>query len=161
MTKGVSSIPREARAYQGHRAGLISRLLAAAVDLGVTLLTLVGIYAALTTLVFVLDPRGFEFPTPTLLVDWFVGMAVLTIYLTAAWSTTGRSYGQHVMGLRVVNMHGGRLRVSGAFLRALFCVVFPVGLLWVAFSRQNRSLQDIVLRTSVIHDWLIRVPRKE
>jgi uncharacterized RDD family membrane protein YckC len=61
----------------------------------------------------------------------------------------------------VVNLHGGRLRVSVALLRAAFCVVFPVGLFWVAFSRENRSLQDIVFRTSVIHDWLIRVPGKD
>jgi uncharacterized RDD family membrane protein YckC len=158
---GVSSVPREARAHQGHRAGLVSRLLAAAIDLGVTVATLVAIYAGWSTLVFIIDPRGFQFPTPSLLVDGLVGMAVLTVYLTAAWSTTGRSYGQHVMGLRVVNLHGGRLRVFGALLRALFCVVFPVGLLWVAVSRQNRSLQDMVLRTSVIHDWLIRVPQKD
>lgn len=161
MNKGVSTIPREARAYQGHRAGLVSRVLAAAVDLGVTLLTLAAIYAAWAALLFVIDPRGFEFPRPTLLVDWVAGMVVLTIYFTASWSTTGRSYGQHLMGLRVVNLHGGRLRVSVALLRAAFCVVFPVGLFWVAFSRENRSLQDIVFRTSVIHDWLIRVPGKD
>jgi uncharacterized RDD family membrane protein YckC len=161
MMRNVSAIPREARPYQGHRAGLVSRLVAASVDLGVTLATLVVIYAAWTTLVFILDPHGFRFPMPTLLVDWLVWMIVLTIYLTAAWATTGRSYGQHLMGLRVVNMHGGRLRAWAALLRAVFCVVFPVGLFWVAISRENRSLQDLVLRTSVIHDWLVRVPRKD
>jgi uncharacterized RDD family membrane protein YckC len=161
MTGAVSSIPKEARAYQGHRAGVVSRLLAVGVDLGVTMVTLVVAYAAWTTLLFILDPRGFQFPTPSLLVDWFVGMVVLTMYFTASWSTTGRSYGQHLMGLRVVNLHGGRLRLGLAFLRAAFCVVFPVGVFWVAFSGQNRSLQDVVLRTSVIHDWLIRVPPKD
>jgi uncharacterized RDD family membrane protein YckC len=160
MTKGVS-VPREARPYQGHRAGLVSRLVAAGIDLAVTLATLIVVYAAWTTLVFILDPRGFSFPKPTLLLDWLVGMIVLTIYLTAAWSTTGRTYGQHVMGLRVVNVHGGRLRVWTAFLRAVFCVAFPVGLFWVAVSRENRSLQDVLLRTSVIHDWLVRVPLRE
>ena len=28
-----------------------------------------------------------------------------------------------------------------------------IGLVWCAISRENRSLQDIVLRTSVVHDW--------
>jgi hypothetical protein len=28
-----------------------------------------------------------------------------------------------------------------------------IGLGWAALSRQNRSVQDIVLRTSVIYDW--------
>ncbi len=161
MNKGVSVVPREARAFQGHRAGLVSRVLSATIDLGVTLLTLVAIYAAWAALMFVIDPRGFEFPRPTLLFDWIAGMVVLTIYFTASWSTTGRSYGQHLMGLRVVNLHGGRLRAWKALLRAAFCVVFPVGLFWVAFSAENRSLQDIVFRTSVIHDWLIRVPGKD
>jgi uncharacterized RDD family membrane protein YckC len=40
-----------------------------------------------------------------------------------------------------------------ALLRALACVLFPLGLLWVAFSRDLRSVQDIVLRTSVVYDW--------
>jgi uncharacterized RDD family membrane protein YckC len=154
-------VPREARAYQGHRAGLVSRLLAAGVDLGVALSALVAIYAAWTALTFVLDPRGFTFPRPGPGVGWLVGMIVLTIYLAASWSTTGRSYGSHLMGLRVVNPNGGRLRVAGAFVRAVFCVVFPIGLFWVAASRENRSVQDLVLRTSVIHDWSLRVPRKD
>lgn len=161
MTGSVSAVPREARRYQGHRAGLVSRLLAAVIDLGVTLAALVAIYAGSAALLFILNPRSFEFPSLSLLLDWVLGMAVLAVYLTAAWSTTGRTYGQHVMGLRVVNLHGGRLRVIGAFLRAVFCVFFPVGLFWVAVSRENRSLQDLVLRTSVIHDWLVRVPRKD
>ena len=86
MTRVVSSIPEGARAYQGHRAGLVSRLLAAGVDLAVTVTTLVVLYAAWSVLLFVLDPRGFQFPTPSPLVDWFAGMAVLTVYLTASWS---------------------------------------------------------------------------
>jgi hypothetical protein len=43
-----------------------------------------------------------------------------------------------------------------ALVRAAFCVIFPIGLLWVLFSGQNRSLQDLVLRTSVIYDWDVR-----
>ena len=59
MTRVVSSIPEGARAYQGHRAGLVSRLLATGVDLAVTVTTLVVLYAAWSVLLFVLDPRGF------------------------------------------------------------------------------------------------------
>ena len=39
-------------------------------------------------------------------------------------------------------------------MRAALCVVFPIGLAWVVVSRQNRSLQDTVLRTSVVYDWV-------
>jgi len=31
--------------------------------------------------------------------------------------------------------------------------VFPIGVLWVAVSRTNKSVQDILVRTSVIYDW--------
>jgi uncharacterized RDD family membrane protein YckC len=75
------------------------------------------------------------------------------VYLTLSWVTTGRTYGDHLLGLRVVNARNQRLRLAGAALRAAFCMFFPIGLLYAAVSRTNRSLQDIVLRTSVIYDW--------
>ena len=40
-----------------------------------------------------------------------------------------------------------------ALLRAALCVGFPIGLLWCAVSPSRRSLQDAVLRTSVVYDW--------
>lgn len=53
----------------------------------------------------------------------------------------------------MVNYRGERMTLPGALLRALLCTTVPIGLLWVAFSRENRSLQDLLLRTSVIYDW--------
>ncbi len=92
-------------------------------------------------------------PATSLLPSLGAGLVVLVVYLTAAWSTTGRTYGCHVMGVRVVNFRGRRLRVAGALVRAVLCAVFPVGLFWCAASRGHRSLQDILLRTSVVYDW--------
>ena len=69
---------------------------------------------------------------------------------------TGRTYGAQVLGLRVVDRRGRRLVAAWAFLRAVLCVYVPLGLVWSAFSRENRSLQDLVLRTSVIYDWDVR-----
>jgi len=63
-----------------------------------------------------------------------------------------------VMGMRVVNHRGRRLPVLTALARAAFCTVFPIGLLWCAVSRENRSVQDMVLRTSVLHDWSRHAP---
>jgi hypothetical protein len=42
---------------------------------------------------------------------------------------------------------------AGAALRSAFCVLFPIGLFWVAVSGANRSVQDVVLRSSVVYDW--------
>ena len=69
---------------------------------------------------------------------------------------TGRTYGNHVMGLRVVNREGRRLHPLVAFVRATLYSILPIGLLWVLVSGQNRSLQDLLVRTSVIYDWDVR-----
>jgi uncharacterized RDD family membrane protein YckC len=61
--------------------------------------------------------------------------------------------------LRVVNSKGQRLHPFAAIVRASLCVILPIGLLWVLVSGQNRSLQDLFLRTSVIYDWDVRLLR--
>lgn len=155
---GVSPLPREARPYQGRRAGVVTRVLAATIDGAVVCLVLAAGYVGFAGVLFLFDPRGFTFPDAGLVFSIVAGLAVLVIYLTLAWWLSGRSYGCLVMGLRVVNHRGARLRLTGAFVRALFCAALPVGLLWVALSRENRSVQDMVLRTSVIYDWQPRVP---
>jgi uncharacterized RDD family membrane protein YckC len=76
-----------------------------------------------------------------------VGTTGLAIaYLTAGWAIAGRTVGMQVLGLRLV----GR---SGTPLRAVFCLAFPAGLLWILVSRRNASLQDLVFRSTVIYDW--------
>jgi hypothetical protein len=42
-------------------------------------------------------------------------------------------------------------RLPVGLLRAIGCVVFPIGLLWAVIDRRRRSLQDIVFRTRVIY----------
>jgi uncharacterized RDD family membrane protein YckC len=154
MTQGgISPVPREARPYQGRRAGFVTRAAAATIDgIVVGIALLVG-YLTFAVLLFLVDPRGFEFPEVGLFFSLFSAFWTLVIYFTMSWWLSGRSYGCLVMGLRVVGPRNRALRLPGAFLRALFCAVFPIGLLWVAVSRDNRSVQDTVLRTSVLYDW--------
>jgi uncharacterized RDD family membrane protein YckC len=152
----VDPIPQEARPFQGHRAGLVTRTAAAAIDLGIVLLALGVCYLGVSAFLFLLEPRSFTAPTPSLAIMWGAGGLLLTGYLAVSWVGSGRTYGNHVMGLRVVNRDGQRLRALVAFLRAVCYVIFPLGLLWVLVSGYNRSLQDLVLRTSVIHDWDVR-----
>jgi uncharacterized RDD family membrane protein YckC len=126
---------------------------AAVVDGLVVAVFLLGCYLGINGFRFLLDPRGFSFSTINLAVALMLGFVAATLYLAAGWAYNGRSYGSHVMGLRVVNYKGVRLRPVTALLRAAFCVFFPIGLLWCAGSRANRSVQDVVLRSSVVYDW--------
>src|SRR6185503_3925212 len=84
------------------------------------------------------------------------GTWLMVGYLAGAWTVTGRTYGDHLLGLRVVGPRGRPPRAGGALLRAVFCVLFPLGLFWVAVSRDNRSAQDVVLRFAVVYDWAPR-----
>ncbi|TCO20432.1 putative RDD family membrane protein YckC [Kribbella steppae] len=155
----ISIVPREARPYQGRYAGVVTRLAAGAVDGIVVAVALLAGYVGVNGFLFLLDPRGFQFTEASLLLSGAAWMLVLIVYLTVAWSTTGRSYGCRVMGLRVVSRRGRRVRPLVALARAVFCAVFPIGLLLCAGGRRHSSLQDLVLRTSVIYDWRPGQPR--
>ena len=161
MKGAISPVPREARPFQGERAGLVTRLIAATVDALCVAAALVAAYAGTNLALFMVDPRGFEFAEASIFTSVTTALVVCVVYLAAAWSITGRTYGDHVMGLRVVNGRGSRVRTPRALIRAVLCVGFPIGLLWCSVSSSRRSLQDAVLRTSVIYDWRPRHPGEE
>ena len=146
-------IPAEARRLQGRRAGLVSRGVANLLDLVVVIGILIGIYVAWCGVKLLWQRKDFSFPTPSFTQAFTAGAIVLLLYFTTAWTGSGRTYGDRFMGLRVVDRTGARLRLGWSFLRAVLCWIFPVGLLWAAVSRENRSVQDVILRTSVRHEW--------
>jgi len=152
-SEGISPVPREARPYQGHRAGLVSRMAVAAIDtLVVGGIVLAG-YLGFSGLIFMFNPLSFSWPKASPLLSLTFAMVLAVLYLAAGWSIRGRTYGSHLMGLRVVNYRGKTCRPIGALIRAVFCVFVPIGLLWCGLSRTSSSLQDVALRTSVIYDW--------
>jgi uncharacterized RDD family membrane protein YckC len=156
MSTHIDPVPREARPFQGHRAGLVTRAAAGAIDVAIVIIALGVCYLGVFAFLFLLEPRNFTAPTPSPGLVYAVGTLLLILYLAVCWMGNGRTYGDHVMGLRVVNHKGGRLHPLRALARAVFYAIFPIGLLWVLVSGQNRSLQDLVLRTSVIYDWDVR-----
>ena len=152
----LGPVPRPARPYQGHRAGVVTRFLASAVDFAVVVAVVALLYGGWAVLAFLWNPAGFTFPSAPRGTLLLAGAVVLVLYLTTGWATTGRTYGDHLLGLRVVTGRGEPLPVVTSALRALVCTVFPVGLLWCAVNRSNRSVADVLLRTSVVYDWVDR-----
>ncbi|GAA2137586.1 hypothetical protein GCM10009844_04790 [Nocardioides koreensis] len=149
----MSPVPREARPYQGRRAGLVTRLVAAVLDGAVVGVLLAAGYFGLAGLLFLVDPRGFSMPRAGLVFSLASAFVVSFLYLTLAWTMSGRTYGYLVMGLRVVGRGGRTLGLTGSALRALGVVLLPIGVLWVVVGRDNRSVQDVVLGTAVVYDW--------
>ena len=149
-------IPTAARGFQGLRAGVVTRTIAGAVDYAVVTTLTVGTWASYVVVLFLIKPIDFTLPTWPLWVFLVLGYSYMTLYLWTGWAWTGRTFGARLMGLRVVDHRGNRLHWTVALLRAAFCALVPLLLWWCAISRENRSIPDVLLRTSVIHDWPVR-----
>lgn len=169
----VAELPTDAIRFQGERAGLVSRAVAAFLDFLLIFAIVLGTIAVIWMLSFVVSPinpadlpgsdavqtvadRPRRIPPVGLMIVY--GYVLNVLYWTAFWALSGRTVGNLLMGLRVVNRKGDHPGWLLSLLRAMFCTIFPVGLLWVAISKSNRSIQDTVLRTSVIYDWVVGIP---
>jgi uncharacterized RDD family membrane protein YckC len=139
-------------------AGVVTRLLAACVDTVVVVLVTVSVDLATAGIRFAWRPRDFRWPQPSTQLAVVVLFVVAVVYLTAGWALAGRTYGDRLLGLRVVSARYARLGPVRSLLRALLCVLFPVGLLWSGVSVTRRSLQDLVLRTVVVYDVRTTAP---
>lgn len=161
----VPELPSDAIPFQGERAGFVSRAVAASIDVLIIFLVVLATVAAWWMVSIIIDPLSPTTPTTPAEqrvpdIGYFIlyGYILNVLYWTVGWATGGRTIGNLIMGLRVVNHRGDRVRWGGAFVRALFCTLFIPGLFWVIVSGANRSVQDVVLRTSVIYDWIIGIP---
>jgi uncharacterized RDD family membrane protein YckC len=99
----------------------------------------------------VYSPAAFSLPSLNAVFSTVVTFGVAVLYLTGCWTVSGSTAGAMTMGLRVVGRRSQRVRLLVALLRAIGCVLFPIGLLWVVFDRQRQSLQDIAFRTRVVY----------
>ena len=117
MDEVVPIVPREARPYQGRRAGLVTRLIAGVIDGVLVVVSLLVGYVGVNGLIFLFDPRGFQFSEASPILSVAAGLVLLVLYLTVAWSTIGRTYGCQVMGLRVVSRRGGPRTADVGHLR--------------------------------------------
>jgi uncharacterized RDD family membrane protein YckC len=141
-----------ARAARSGRAGLVTRSLANSVDVIVVVLLVAGGYVAVAATSFLLGPATFRFPAPPAATLLLVGLGIQAVYFAITWAVVGGTYGDRLLGLRVTDDRGNRLGWGRCAVRAIACTIFPIGLVWVLVSPANRSVQDAVLRTSVVYD---------
>ena len=151
----VETIPLEARSFQGEPAGLITRVAANVIDVATVILGLVGVYLGIAGVLFLRQGARFTFPIVTYRAAYVAGFVALVAYFTVSWAAGGRTYGDRVLGLRVQTSTGQDVGFVRAGVRAVLCTLFPLLLAWVAVSRHNRSVQDLVVGTSVVYDWSV------
>jgi uncharacterized RDD family membrane protein YckC len=132
-------------------AGIITRGLAAILDLLVVLLIMSALYGGLVLVRLVYSPAAFSLPSLNVVFSTLVTFVVAVLYLAGCWTVSRSTAGAVTMGLRVVGRRAQRVSLLVGLLRAVGCVLFPIGLLWVVIDSRRRSLQDIVLRTRVVY----------
>ncbi|MBN3511181.1 RDD family protein [Mycolicibacterium nivoides] len=142
----VGSADEQARA-----AGIVSRGIAAVIDLVVVGVVLGALYLGLVLTRLMFNPTAFSLPTLSVVFSTAVMFGVAVLYLTGCWTVSGCTAGAVTMGLRVTAVRADRLSPVVALLRAVAYVLFPVGLLWVAVDARRRSLQDIVFSSRVVY----------
>lgn len=150
----MSTARERAAALQGHRAGLISRLLADGIDLVAVVVVYFGLLVAWAVVVFLATNRAFEIPDLSPGAAAGLLFAVQVVYLAVGWSGTNRTVGKLLIGLRVTDSTGSPLTLPRGLARAVVCSVIgqPL-LLWAAVSKKNAAVYDLFLHTAVLYEW--------
>jgi uncharacterized RDD family membrane protein YckC len=141
-------------ALQGTRAGFVSRVTAAAVDVMIVFLAFLVALAGWAVVEYLVTDEPLDLPDPGAVATGAGMAALLIVVLTLAWSGSGRTIGNSLVGLRVVTERGHDATWRRALVRAVVVIGLPViSMLWILVSRKNAGLHDLVARTTVIYDW--------
>lgn len=140
----------------GRYAGLVTRLLANALDA----LVVVASFVAVTgSVAFVLDMVfGVDVSPDEASVAWLAGATVWSfLLLWASLAVTGRTPGGAVLGLRVVSRDGSPLPPARSAARVVVQPVsaslFGLGYVGIVLDRERRALHDLVAGSTVVYDW--------
>ncbi|MEX1007292.1 MAG: RDD family protein [Acidimicrobiia bacterium] len=146
-----------ASTLQGQRAGFVSRVTAAAIDVGIVFSAFFAALAGFAVVRYLLTNDPLDLPDPGAVWSGVGMFVILVLVLTVAWAGSGRTLGDTAVGLRVVTESGEELRWRRALVRALVVVFLPViSMAWILLSRKNAGLHDLACRTTVIYDWRAR-----
>ena len=142
---------REQRTEPTDCAGLFTRALAFALDIGILNLAFIAISALVALVASIAFPS--DATTPALAVGAFAWLIAGAIYLVSFWILLGQTPGMNIVGLRVVAPAAPRvtLRLAIRRLVGLVLAAIPLGLgfLGVVFSARRRGLQDVIGHTEV------------
>lgn len=162
----------------GHYAGLVSRALAFLIDFVIISLSVV---VATWFVNFTMDMLQIKtmlgllaggFPRIAPAVDWILLLlnssmvasllvfAFVVAYHVFFWFAAGQTIGKALIGLRVVPLRGGKLKLWQAILRyAGYFISAPllgIGFFWMLVDDRRMAWHDKLARTCVIYTWNAR-----
>lgn len=101
-------------APDGERAaGIVTRGLAAIIDLVVVLVIMGVLYAGWVLVRLVYSPASFSLPSVNAVFSTAVTFGVAVVYLTGCWTMSGSTAGAVAMGLRVIGRRSPRGETAG------------------------------------------------
>jgi uncharacterized RDD family membrane protein YckC len=84
-------------------------------------------------------------------------LTFIILYYVFFWCFGGQTPGKAAMGLRVVPLRGGRIRVSQAIFRYIGYYIsgfaFGLGFFWILIDDQRLTWHDKLAKTCVIYAW--------
>jgi uncharacterized RDD family membrane protein YckC len=162
----------------GHYAGFATRLLAFVIDLFIVSTTIVFVSWFTSTTIDMLQSQviinsviravpaieGFTNIIASPVTHSLVSLVFIIAYYLFFWTMIGQTPGKYIMGVRVVTVDGGRLRISRSALRYLgyylsgLCL--GMGFIWILFDDERRGWHDRLAGTCVIYVWDARPDEK-
>jgi uncharacterized RDD family membrane protein YckC len=147
---------------QGHYAGIVTRVTAFVIDAAVS----VSLYLLFLFLVRI----GWEYITNHTIICGehriitIVGFVLWAIiYFAHPWSSSGKTLGMAIVGLRVVRTDGSPVSFGRAVVRILTLplslVFLGIGLLIMLVQPERRALHDLIAGTAVVYSWDARAAR--
>jgi uncharacterized RDD family membrane protein YckC len=134
--------------------GLATRTLAFAVDAAIIDVVAWGTAAIVALCLSLIGIHG-EIRTLIAGIGAILAAGGAIVYFAFFWSASGQTFGNRMLGIRVVDAASGRpisgrralLRVGGVVLAA---IPLCAGFLLILVDRRRRGLQDLIARTVVI-----------
>ncbi len=158
MTAG----PRGESGFWGHYAGLISRFVAYAADLGVITAVFGLVLAAASFVASLISGHSVNWSRSDILVAILYGCWWL-LYFGYSWAANGKTFGMALLGVRVVSRDGDAAGPKRAIIRTLAFplsfLLFGLGFTGILVGRERRALHDVIAGTCVVYTWDARAQR--
>lgn len=148
--------PERTVGRQGHYAGLVSRLVAFLLDILIiwALYTLGAAGLSLASQLLtghILNLDDHQLAGAIVLGVWGF------VYFAYQWALNGKTLGNAILGIQVVQASGAPVRPRQAVIRTLVLPLsfafFYVGILMIVVQRERRALHDLIAGTAVVYDW--------
>ncbi len=147
---------------QGHYAGAVSRLVAFGCDQAIATICFSIATASLTFLVVLITPDNYKLQIPPGLLS-VIYVFWLFLYYSYPWSTSGKTPGMAILGLRVVQRDGSLTNFKCGLTRTLTFplgfLTFGIGFIGIITSREHLAIYDRIAKTAVVYDWDARGAR--